>query len=289
MATASPLLALPAELRNRIYDFYLAHDAAVAPPSISRSPLALSLTCRQLYHETHTLAFAATTFRVRHWVPAELQSKLQRVRSPFHPLITRLELTVAVSEFISRRCSLDGLGFANIGLSCVEEIYIKYTAGTKYTSSAAYILSNLGVLLWQTVAGCGNDQLRRICLVHGGLMPWDIVELCDHMSKSRPSSLQPPYPSRAPPRPWPVWETQPNFENGQHHFSIWRRDGAEQREVVITMGRTVREAEIFYQVRQELLEVGQFLYLSYQSWKGSMSRLPMEGASSRSKGSKPCC
>ncbi|KAF2792998.1 hypothetical protein K505DRAFT_217229, partial [Melanomma pulvis-pyrius CBS 109.77] len=255
---ASPLLALPAELRNRIYDFYLAHDAAVAPPSISRSPLALSLTCRQLYHETHTLAFAATIFRVRHWDPREVQYKLQRVRSAFRPLITRLELTVT-SEIKSSCWCLQGLVLANIGLSCVEHIYIKYTKGMEYipmeyTSNAAIPLSNLVTLLWQTVGGCRNDQLKRICLVHDGLMPWDIIELYDHMTKALPRTVSPSFLFRTPPSPWPVWETQPNFENGQHHFSIWRRDKAERREVVITMGRTVREAEIFYQVRQELLE-----------------------------------
>ena len=237
MATASPLLALPGELRNRIVELCFAREPAVAPPSIFRSPLALSLTCRQLYNETHTLAFAATIFRTRHWMPVELRSRLEQVRSALHPHIKSIELNVAVIHFFSRRYSLQGLQFAKAGLSCVEELYVRYTPGTN-SGVASLILQNLGILIMKTVSSSGNNLLRRICIVHSGLIPWTTVSLYEHMKQ------------------YEHGQTRIKYDEEQHKFNIMWKEGHRQRDVVISIGRTVREAETYHLVRQQLLEVG---------------------------------
>jgi hypothetical protein len=238
MATASPFLALPGELRNRIVQLCFAREPAVAPPSIFRSPLALSLACRQLYNETHTFAFAATTFRTRHWMPVEIRSRLQRVRPALHPHIKSIELNVAVIDFVSRRYSLEGLQFAKAGLSCVEELYIRYTSGTNFAELAPLILQNLGLLIMKTVSSSDNHLLRRICIVHGGLMPWTIVNFYEHMKQREHG------------------QTRIKYDEEQHRFNIMWKEGSKQRDVAISMGRTVREAETYHLVRQQLLKVG---------------------------------
>ena len=79
MAPGSPLLLLPAELRELVYGFYFTHDPTIAAPHISRSPLALAFTCRQLHEETHTRAFWATTFRAHSWHFWELETGFKQL------------------------------------------------------------------------------------------------------------------------------------------------------------------------------------------------------------------
>ena len=52
-----------------------------------------------------------------------------------------------------------------------------------------------------------------------------------------------------------MWSIEPNFTDGHNEFTISSGSGSEKRNVVITMGRTLREAEVYNQVRQELLGV----------------------------------
>ncbi|KAI0583368.1 hypothetical protein Alg130_05707 [Pyrenophora tritici-repentis] len=56
--TNSPLLRLPSELRNRIFD-YVYTDAAMKP---DKNAMALPLTCRQLNHETAILPYKYCVF-----------------------------------------------------------------------------------------------------------------------------------------------------------------------------------------------------------------------------------
>ncbi|KAF2713370.1 hypothetical protein K504DRAFT_461906 [Pleomassaria siparia CBS 279.74] len=250
-AAASPLLALPAELRNRVFEFYFATDIGIAPPSMLRSPLAISLTCHSLYEETHALAFPATTFRLREWSIAEVQIKLQRVRPELHPQIRKLELDFNMFPPAGQRHSAPGLQFAKVGLNCLEELYIKCTAATQRSQ----FLPRLAFLIYQIVAR--NEQLRKICVLHGGRLSCDVVDLHDQMVDIRPvprklavdnlrlSTLE---------LSGKTWAIQPHFENGKRHCSLRLLDQANQRAISITMGHTVREAELWHLVRQELLE-----------------------------------
>ncbi|KAF2245662.1 hypothetical protein BU26DRAFT_568222 [Trematosphaeria pertusa] len=245
MATASPLLALPGEVRNLLYVFYFAHDPLVPPPHISRSPLALSLTCRQLYSETHALAFVATTFRARCWLLWELKTRFRRLSPPLRPSIKRLELTVHVSEFLRQPSSLQGLRFAEAGLTGLQDLYIQYTGQPKSESGETYIISNLELVLWKTVVQRRNDRLEKIRVVHGGALRWtSIIQLCERMHSWLPL-------------PWvtdEVWETRRNLEEGRFSLVKRGRDGSEQRVVEILLGYTIREAEQYRAVREELLQ-----------------------------------
>lgn len=66
----SPLLRLPGELRNRIYElalsgttWYIKNSNRVVANNTSKYILSLSRVCRKLYHETSTLAFTLGSFR----------------------------------------------------------------------------------------------------------------------------------------------------------------------------------------------------------------------------------
>ncbi|KAH6637917.1 hypothetical protein C7974DRAFT_150231 [Boeremia exigua] len=66
--TRSRLLSLPAELRNRIYEFVLRRtddmrvDEKLDMIGVSARFLAITETCRQIYTETHLLPFILNTF-----------------------------------------------------------------------------------------------------------------------------------------------------------------------------------------------------------------------------------
>ncbi|KAF2004607.1 hypothetical protein P154DRAFT_616790 [Amniculicola lignicola CBS 123094] len=242
-ATASPLLSLPPELRNRVFDFYFSFDPLTAPPPVSRSYLTLTISCRQLYHETRTLAFAATTFRTTLWQLSDLRRKLQAVRPELRPLIKRLEISVGINDFIVQRCSLDGIEFARAGLSGLEELFISFTKEPTSDCRPTYVLSNLEVLLWKTVVTCGNNRLKKIRIVHN-----------DHFQHSiRP--LEADIRKRFSLGPHHKWHTLPAFENGQ--FSLVRKPDAAENgaEILILFGSTINEAEEYQQVHKEKLEV----------------------------------
>ncbi|KAF2476158.1 uncharacterized protein BDR25DRAFT_309603 [Lindgomyces ingoldianus] len=246
MATAtSPLLALPAELRNRIYDFYFSHDPTIPPPPILRSPLALSLACRQLHNETYSLAFASTTFRTNRWQCRELSAKISSIRSIFRPSIKRLEITVGIADFLIHPHSLDGLMLSQAGLSGLEHLYITFTGEPKSEKRETYIISNLENLLWATVAKCRNEHLSKIRIVHGGLLRWHgICELFDRMRRRLPLRFY--YDG--------VWDIQPDFKEGRFRLINQDTNGAYKREVLVLMGHTAREAEMFRTIQQDLLE-----------------------------------
>jgi hypothetical protein len=61
----SPLLRLPAEIRNQIYEYVMCGqtiDLDVLPPP---NLFSLPRTCRQIYHETELLLYSGNTFRTR--------------------------------------------------------------------------------------------------------------------------------------------------------------------------------------------------------------------------------
>lgn len=80
--SASPFLNLPAELRNRIYEYYFAHLSS------SSHSLALLLTCRRVYNEAHILAFSNTTFVTTTWVRYKLAAQAEVLRPETASAIT---------------------------------------------------------------------------------------------------------------------------------------------------------------------------------------------------------
>lgn len=245
MPTASPLLLLPGEIRNRIYD-YTFSDIATEFVSISRSPLALPLVCWQLYNETHTLAFAATTFRASCWQLAELKAKISNVRLSLRPLIKRVDIAVDVCNFLAHPLSLDGIRFEDAGLIGLEELYITFSGTPKSHKRETYIMSNLMVMIWKTVHGNGNERLKKIRVVHAGSLRWHGVEyLCETMGKRMYQHW----------RPKLRWKTVLNRADGNYRMVREGGDGTIQREVLFLLGRTVQEAETYAEIKDELLNV----------------------------------
>jgi hypothetical protein len=248
MNTASPLLLLPGELRNRIYDYALP-DVTAEIASISRSPLALSLACRQLYNETHTLAWAATAFRASRWTLAALQANIRKVRLSLRPLIKKLEIAVDVCDFLAHPRSLDGLKFADAGLTGLEELYITFSGTPKSQNRENYIISNLLVVIWKTIHGNKNECLRKIRVVHAGsLRSHGNDYLCDMMGKRLLNN-------------WMQdgsWKTVLNLADGNHRIIHQRKDGTIQREVLVLFGHTAQEAEMYAEVKEQLLNVSRW-------------------------------
>ncbi|OCL09888.1 hypothetical protein AOQ84DRAFT_353805 [Glonium stellatum] len=71
---SSPFLNLPAELRNQIYEYYFDNLTS------SAHSLALLLSCRRIYNEAHTLAFATATFVTTTWVRYKLAAQSAALR-----------------------------------------------------------------------------------------------------------------------------------------------------------------------------------------------------------------
>ena len=254
-AECRSLLDLPAELRLEVYAYYFASDATLPTPPLQTSPLALALTCQQLYHEMHALAFASTTFRTSAWRLADLRTRLRAVRADYMPLITRLEVRVGLFEFLRARQSLGGLQLAGAGLAGVEELHITFVGARGTAFREDMMLSNLEVLLWRTVAHCANRRLRKIRIVHGALIRrCDIVKLGAGMRRRleyerwmRLRVNRTVYEEGA-------WRVEEDVEEGRCRLVKGGRDGQAGREVVLLFGETIREAEMYREVQKELLQ-----------------------------------
>lgn len=63
-----PFLALPAELRNRIYSLILTHGIVKSRDTQGRSPISLPLlrVCKQIHTEAHLLLYSTNTFVMYH-------------------------------------------------------------------------------------------------------------------------------------------------------------------------------------------------------------------------------
>ncbi|KAF2870797.1 hypothetical protein BDV95DRAFT_595488 [Massariosphaeria phaeospora] len=217
----TPLLALPPELRNRIYDFYFDDEPAIALPHMSRSPMALAMTCRHLYRETHPLALRTTTFKVRGYVRKDLRSSFRMMPPAFRRLVKRLELEVSANAVVkAHSMTFKGIGFADVGLTGVEELFLNYIGDPAvYQLGGVGIVDSLEMAVWKTVTKAGNEKLQHIRITHGLLYRMqDIGEFGRAMHWHRP----------------PGWDTRHNLEEGRVFLFKMNKDGALPREVTVT-------------------------------------------------------
>lgn len=249
MAAERPsLLDLPAELRLEVYAYYFAPDATLPTPPLQTSPLALALTCQQLYHETHALAFASTTFRTNAWQISDLLIQLQDVRARYVPLITRLEVLVGPLD------SPCGVHLARTGLVGVEELYITFV-DARGAFHEDTMLRNLDMMLWLTVARCANCRLRKIRIVHGALIRrCDIVKLGAGVCKQLEHEWWVGFWGNGTVNEEEAWRVEEDAEEGRCRLVKGRTDGQAGREVVLLFGETIREAEMYREVQKELLQ-----------------------------------
>ncbi|KAF2833656.1 hypothetical protein CC86DRAFT_461962 [Ophiobolus disseminans] len=101
----SPLLRLPAELRNSIYQYALSSSKVVVHLPLgdplyrgSRLPVSLRFltTCRQIYHETRDIFWASATFEFRDH--CHLHEFVEHIAAPKKTaLITSIEINVATA------------------------------------------------------------------------------------------------------------------------------------------------------------------------------------------------
>jgi hypothetical protein len=83
----SPLLRLPAEIRNQIYEYVMCNQTIAINARPPRSVFSLPRTCRQIYHETELLFYSGNTFQTREdivlkeWLAARSARQLAAIQS----------------------------------------------------------------------------------------------------------------------------------------------------------------------------------------------------------------
>lgn len=248
MAAERPsLLDLPAELRLEVYAYYFAPDATLPTPPLQTSPLALALTCQQLYHETHALAFASTTFRTNAWQISDLLIQLQDVRARYVPLITRLEVLVGP---LDSPCEVPLEGTGLVG---VEELYITFVGPPGSGFREDTMVSNFETLLWATVTRSASRRLRKIRIVHGALIRrCDMVKLVAGVRKRLGHGMG-FWRSRTVSEE-AAWRVEEDAEEGRWRLVKRGKNGQAGMEVVLLFGETIREAEMYREVQKELLQ-----------------------------------
>jgi len=108
----SPLLRLPAELRNAIYEYVLCNKfitvKGISPPP---SMLGLPRTCRQIYQETELLSYSGNTFQVAKervltlWLRKRTARQLAVISSLLFTYEMYLRWSVREQEWYTLSCS----------------------------------------------------------------------------------------------------------------------------------------------------------------------------------------
>jgi hypothetical protein len=249
MAQLSPLLQLPGEIRNYIVEYVITREPGMAPPSLSRSPLALSSTCHQLHNEFRSLAWHTTIFPIR-WssaqqlgtkasiLPPALASSIKKLQIQLPP-----ELTDLYTDDPNRR-RVKTFGFAEAGLTGLEELYFRYRPEHHEKGVGGpgreFVVQALWRLLWER----GIDSLRRVCVVHDGTQPFLSLNLLYGMLKEY-----------GPLRRSRRWSVASNLEHGQLLFREHGHDGDVLKQVSVVVGYSFREAEEYLEVCEQILEV----------------------------------
>ncbi|KAF2442100.1 hypothetical protein P171DRAFT_445856 [Karstenula rhodostoma CBS 690.94] len=105
--TESPLLRLPAEIRNRVYEYalsdrFLIHPAFQDPAAMAYEPdnsmHNLPLACRQLYRETHLLVYKYGIFEIRQ---PDWFTDFIRNRADVQSAITQIKIQEELIGFFS--------------------------------------------------------------------------------------------------------------------------------------------------------------------------------------------
>lgn len=206
-----PLLALPGELRNTIVSHLLVRSPGTTPPcSISKSSMALSWTCRQLYTEFSALTRSSSIYTIAWHSAAALASQTAELLTPalaaqMHKLqillplhLQNLYLGAAAGSppacLVAARRRVKPFEFAQAGLGNLRELYFRFQADAWINrdddggDAATQRRRRTGVpspdtgaggrareftahLLWRLVWEKNLTRLTKICIVHDGAQP----------------------------------------------------------------------------------------------------------------------
>jgi hypothetical protein len=238
MALDVPFLRLPPELRNLIYHPLCDSQPAPAIPSIlDRSPLAISLVCKQLYRETYALVVSVTPLWASSWDPDVIRLSFLRVLPAHRPLLKTLSLS-DVRPFALGTCPpFSRVGLVDAGLRGFENLSIAFSDGS---GSVRYIgghdvADHVAVIFWSIAVKDGNEQLQKIRIVDNGtLRTWPYNFL--HLAINRTLKIW-----KGPPQLEATWDSA----EGQCHLLKRRLDGTVEKDILLLLGRTAHEAETF--------------------------------------------
>jgi hypothetical protein len=249
MTQVSPLLQLPGEIRNYIVEYVMTREPGMAPPSISKSPLALSSTCLQLHNEFRSLAWHLTIFPIRWSSAQQLATKASILPPASASSIKKLqiqlpcEFTELYTDDPNRR-RVKPFGFAEAGLTGLEELYFRYRPEHHEKGVGGPGRELLVQTLWRLLWERGIESLKRVCVVHDGTQPFLSFNLLYGMLKEY-----------GPLRRSRRWSVTSDLEHGQIIFREHGHGGDIQKQVSVVVGYSFREAEEYLEVCEQILDV----------------------------------
>ncbi|KAF1937364.1 hypothetical protein EJ02DRAFT_56779 [Clathrospora elynae] len=248
MAQTSPFLTLPGEIRNYIVEYVFRREAGTAPPPLSRSPLALAFTCRQLHREFQNLARSATIFTIRWSSSQELGSKASILPPASISSTKKLQIQLPpdlVDLYIddAHRKRVKSFGFSDAGLIGLEELYFRYRPEHHEKGVGGPGREFLVLALWRILWERGNENLKKVCVVHDGTQPYLSLTLLHGM-------LEAFGPCRRSKR----WQLKSDMEHGQLLFVEQGQNSQPQRQIAIALGYSFREAEEYVAVCEQIFE-----------------------------------
>ncbi|KAF2127831.1 hypothetical protein P153DRAFT_368378 [Dothidotthia symphoricarpi CBS 119687] len=255
MSPAPLFLTLPGEVRNLIVEYAFVQDLSASPLPVSRSPLALSLVSRQLFHEYHTVALSATVFTIRCRRLSELPIVINKmppmVRSHLKKLLLSGKFNLSASQ---RLGGFQGIDLSDAGLTGVRELHFSPSTDTIRRDHPCLNPRILGQVIWRTVVG--NACLETICVVHKKSRSYPIEALSQLMEMEQ---------LRCASDNWTVLvnssqdtsRSSMDFDenSGYRCDRIILRHKPEGRQVIIAFRQDAAKKDISSRVREKLLGI----------------------------------
>jgi len=234
-------LGLPGEIRNKIYSYVFTPSLERCASTFERTSVGLPLlqTCRQVYHETHSLAYGAHILFLRG--PNDRGKNLRRLGN-LRPAHLALIKTVAIDSNFPKgllsipaplvlcpTCIIAHLKMPSVGLAQPLRQHVNILRGILYN-------------LWVKLMLMEVKSLDRLCLVEGG----GDLEWVDHVQ----SEFRRVRDAERRPRKWRLWEpATPNAEEAPKRADQPAGEAAEPPKQQVPPGSKV---QTFVLVRDEV-------------------------------------
>jgi len=190
-------LGLPGEIRNKIYSYVFTPSLERCESTFERTSVGLPLlqSCRQVYHETHSLAYGAHILFLRG--PNDRAKNLRRLGN-LRPTHLALIKTVAIDSNFPKgllsipaplvlcpTCIIAHLKMPSVGLTQQLRQHVNVLRGILYN-------------LWVKLMLMEVKSLDRLCLVEGG----GDLEWVEHVQ----AEFRRVRDAERRPRKWRLWE-----------------------------------------------------------------------------------
>lgn len=260
-------LGLPGEIRNKIYGYVFTPLMKNCESCFKGGSTSLSLlqVCRQVYHETHALAYENMILFLRGRLEVEINQKRLRKMRPEHLALIK---TVAIdSSFPTGVVNTE----AALNPTClIAHMRMPPVANDQPLRQHVNVLRGILYNLWLKLMLMEVKSLNRICLIEGGgAMDW-VQQIEREFRKASEAAQSNGRLSTS--RKWRLWEEKANKEidpEKVQRFTLFR-DVAETRD------ETWRTSPI---VRRRMVQVE--FYKDWPAFKDNYHGLTYEWKSDR--------